>query len=66
MTEIPVLETNSIYYFMTKVRLESFITNLYHTPQDSTCHSFRTYIKTKINGRVFIDLYGFHNFKGNA
>ncbi|MCM3587506.1 YpmP family protein [Mesobacillus maritimus] len=43
MTEIPVLETNSIYYFMTKVRLESFITNLYHTPQDSTCHSFRTY-----------------------
>jgi hypothetical protein len=64
--EIPVLETNNRYYFMTQVRLQIFISILYHKPYQKSCYSFRDYLKRKLSWRDFNELYSINEFKNNA
>jgi hypothetical protein len=55
--DIPVLETNNCYYFMIQVRLQTFLSFLYNEPQEKSCHSFREYLKRKMSGPNFKELY---------
>lgn len=57
--EIPVIGVNSHYYFMIQVRLQDYITKLYHHPQENNLYSFREYLKRKMKWADFQEL--FHN-----
>ena len=63
---IPVLGKNHQYYFMVDVRLQRFISLLYHNPQEKSLHSFREHLKRKMNWAVFKELYSIQDFKNNA
>jgi hypothetical protein len=64
--EIPVLAKNHRYYFMVDVRLQSFITLLYHNSQEKSLHSFREHLKRKMCWADFKELYSIQDFKNNA
>lgn len=61
--DIPVLDKNHCYFFMVEVRLQSYITHLYHNPQQKSSHSFREHLKRKINWAQFLELYSIPDFK---
>ncbi|KAB2338181.1 DUF2535 family protein [Cytobacillus depressus] len=67
ITEIPVLERNSPFYFMIQVRLQTFMTSLY---RDSTkvlkSYSFREYLKRILKWPVFEELFKTPELKNNA
>ncbi|WHY00216.1 DUF2535 family protein [Neobacillus sp. DY30] len=64
--DIPVLTKNHRHFFMVEVRLQSFISLLYHNPQEKSSHSFREHLKRKMSWTAFIDLYSIQDFKNNA
>jgi hypothetical protein len=61
--DIPVLDKNHQSYFMVEVRLQSYISLLYHNSQEKESHSFREYLKRKINWAQFLELYSIQDFK---
>ena len=66
VTDIPIIEKNSRYYFMVDVRLQSYISSLYHKPQEKSSHSFREHLKRKMNWAEFKELYNILDYKNNA
>jgi hypothetical protein len=64
--DIPVLEKNHRYFFMVEVRLKSYISLLYHKPQEKGTHSFREHLKRKMNWADFKELYNILDYKNNA
>ncbi|MEH7305849.1 DUF2535 family protein [Neobacillus drentensis] len=63
---IPVLETNSSYYFMIQARLQIFISFLYQQPHEKRCYSFREYLKRKMSWTDYKNLFCIKEFKDNA
>ena len=66
VTDIPIIEKNSRYYFMVDVRLQSYISLLYHKSQENSSHSFREHLKRKMSWAEFKELYNILDYKNNA
>lgn len=64
--DIPVLTKNHRYFFMVEVRLQNYISLLYHHSQEKSSHSFREHLKRKISWAAFLEIYSIENFKNNA
>ncbi|EKN70361.1 hypothetical protein BABA_05616 [Neobacillus bataviensis LMG 21833] len=64
--EIPVLEKNNRYYFMIQIRLQIFVSSLYHKPMEKSCYSYRDYLKRKMNWTDFKNLFSVHGVKSNS
>ncbi|WNS73906.1 DUF2535 family protein [Bacillus sp. DTU_2020_1000418_1_SI_GHA_SEK_038] len=67
ITEIPVLERNSPFYFMIQVRLQAFMTFLYKDSKKvMKNHSFREYLKRVLKWPVYEELFKTPELKNNA
>ena len=67
ITEIPVLERNSPFYFMIQVRLQTFMTFLYKDSKKvMRNHSFREYLKRVLKWPVYEELFKTPELKNNA
>ncbi|MFZ7944134.1 DUF2535 family protein [Neobacillus sp. 19] len=64
--DIPVLAINNRYYFMIQVRLQIFVSYIYTHPQEKSCYSFRDYLKRKMNGSDFKDLFSAQEIENRA
>lgn len=66
ITEIPVLNKNSPYYFMIQVRLQSFITSIYGVQNEKKIYSFREYLKGILKWPDYQKLFKTPELKNNA
>ena len=64
--EIPVLRPDHHNYFVIQARLQTFISTLYHKPQNKSCYSFRDNLKRKMRWPDFKDLFSSEEFSNNA
>ena len=64
--EIPVLEKDSTYTFMIQVRLQNFITSIYHEVKPKICYSFKEYLKTVLKWPDYEALFKVPELKNNA
>ena len=66
ITEIPVLERNSPFYFMIQVRLQTFISGIYFDENAKKTYSFREYLKRVLKWPVYEQLFQSAELKNNA
>ncbi|WP_066299658.1 DUF2535 family protein [Bacillus sp. FJAT-29937] len=67
ITEIPVLERNSPFYFMIQVRLQTFMTSIFKDSKKAMKnHSFREYLKRVLKWPVYKELFKTPELKNNA
>ncbi len=66
VTDIPVLEEDSPYYFLIQVRLQTFIRTLYREEKPKKCYSFRDYLKRALKWPDYEKLYESGELKNNA
>jgi hypothetical protein len=64
--EIPVLEDDSTYQFMLKVRLQTFIANVYANPNPKRVYSFKEYLKKVLKWPVYEQIFKTEILKNNA
>lgn len=64
--DIPVLAKNHQYYFLVEVRLQNFISLLYHNSQEKSFHSFRDHLKRKMSWAEFKAIFNIEVFRNNA
>ena len=66
ITEIPVLNKNSSYYFMIQVRLRVFIRIVNEDKKNNRSYSFREYLKQVLKWPDYMQLFKTPELKNNA
>ncbi|NPC92735.1 DUF2535 family protein [Bacillus sp. WMMC1349] len=66
VTEIPLLQEDDPHFFMTKLRLEAFIKELYCSKRQKKVYSFKEYLKRALKWRVYLAIYNQEELKHNA
>ncbi|MCM3617252.1 YpmP family protein [Sutcliffiella horikoshii] len=64
--EIPVLEDDSTYHFLVKVRLEAFINNILCEKEPKQIYSFKEYLRTVLKWPVYCHVVKADILKNNA
>ncbi|ASA95964.1 MULTISPECIES: YpmP family protein [Anoxybacillus] len=64
--EIPVLEDDNPYQFMVKVRLQTFIAQVYASKKTKKVHSFKDYLKRVLKWPVYEQIFKSEILKNNA
>jgi hypothetical protein len=66
VVDIPVLEEGSTYKFMIQVRLQKFISAIYHETKPKKCYSFKEYLKKVMKWPDYEALFKLDELKNNA
>ncbi|GAC89922.1 hypothetical protein KN10_0358 [Anoxybacillus flavithermus NBRC 109594] len=64
--EIPVLEDDNPYQFMVKVRLQTFIAQVYASEKTKKVYSFKDYLKRVLKWPVYEQIFKSEILKNNA
>ncbi|EIJ78561.1 hypothetical protein PB1_13424 [Bacillus methanolicus PB1] len=64
--DIPVLEEDNPFYLIIQVRLQTFITTLYHERKARKCYSFRNHLKRVLKWPVYEQIFNSTELKNNA
>ncbi|MGG3999772.1 YpmP family protein [Anoxybacillus kestanbolensis] len=64
--EIPVLEDDNPYQFMVKVRLQTFIAQVYASKKTKKVYSFKDYLKRVLKWPVYEQIFKSEILKNNA
>lgn len=64
--EIPVLEDDSTYHFLVKVRLESYISRILSEKEPKQIYSFKEYLRTVLKWPVYCNVVKTDILKNNA
>ncbi len=64
--EIPVLEDDSTYHFLVRVRLEAFIRIILSEAEPKQVYSFNEYLRTVLKWPVYCDVVKTDILKNNA
>jgi len=64
--EIPVLEDDNPYQFMVKVRLQTFIAQVYAKKSPKKVYSFKEYLKRVLKWPVYEQIFKSEILKNNA
>ncbi|WP_339146401.1 MULTISPECIES: DUF2535 family protein [unclassified Sutcliffiella] len=64
--EIPVLEDDSTYHFLVRVRLEAFVRIILSETDPKQIYSFKEYLRTVLKWPVYCDVVKTDILKNNA
>ncbi|KFZ42903.1 DUF2535 domain-containing protein [Anoxybacillus flavithermus] len=64
--EIPVLEDDNLYQFIVKVRLQTFIAQVYASKNPKNVYSFKDYLKRVLKWPVYEQIFKSEILKNNA
>jgi hypothetical protein len=66
VTEIPLLKEDDPHFFMTRVRLEAYLKELYCSKRNKNVYSFREYLKRALKWQDYLAIYQREELKHNA
>ncbi|SFA44300.1 Protein of unknown function [Anoxybacillus pushchinoensis] len=64
--EIPILEDDNPYQFIVKVRLQTFIAQVYVSEKKKKIYSFKEYLKRVLKWSVYEQIFKSEILKNNA